>query len=696
MTLSCTTPEGEGQQSFKPGSIHGQKEKEFWEKDLKAGSWVKELLKDGYIIPFTKMPEPYEEDNNGSAKQNMDFVRKAVNELLEQGVIEIVKTKPTCVSPLTVASRVLPDGTIKHRLCWDGSRHVNLLIKEQPVKLAHLQRALDITHKGDFQIKYDLKSAYHHIKIHKKHRQYLGAAFTNQKGDKVYFIFKFLPFGLSSAVHAITKLFKPINAYFHTQGIRHTIFLDDGRGLAESAAEAEGTRAIIYDVLQKAGWIREEKKSDKKGEASQVKEYLGFVINTQEMTVGLSTEKKDALVREIKETTKLAPGSKVAAKELAKILGKIVSTEPALGNFPLLTVRAGYILLDQATTQRGWNTWLNLDEPTLAGLKMFLQNMDRFDNTPIRTEANNIAVLSIVGPPSQFLKTSHVSNHARTDKEEIWASDASGFATCAYSVSNGELYFRGMLSQKERELSSGHRELLAVKHSLEYYLKETGNKSNQYRNVYWITDSENLVKFLTKGSGKQHIQADIFETLVLSQKLKFNIIPIHLRREDPRVQAADQGSKIKDSDNWSVDAGTFMNIHSSCKFTIDLFADNNNNKCPKFYSNFYCENTSGIDAFSHSWDGEVAWVCPPINSIIRVIQKIRCSEMTGTLFIPEWTTADFWWEIFDKNNELKTPFKSVSAVRPFLIQNSPTINSPFTGRAKFNFLQIQFENEKRQ
>ena len=43
----------------------------------------------------------------------------------------------------------------------------------------------------------------------------------------MYFTFLFLPFGLSSAVHCITKLFKPINAYIHNKGVRRSIYLDD-------------------------------------------------------------------------------------------------------------------------------------------------------------------------------------------------------------------------------------------------------------------------------------------------------------------------------------------------------------------------------------------------------------------------------------------------------------------------------------
>jgi hypothetical protein len=39
------------------------------------------------------------------------------------------------------------------------------------------------------------------------------------------------------------------------------------------------------------------------------------------------------------------------------------------------------------------------------------------------------------------MKSSFVSNRARTQEEKIWASDASGFATCAYSIKGENLYY---------------------------------------------------------------------------------------------------------------------------------------------------------------------------------------------------------------------------------------------------------------
>lgn len=115
------------QKAFFPGSIHAEEVRDFWQTELKAVEWVMETLKEGYVIPFINPPPFYEEPNNSSAKKDMEFVYQAVEKLKELGIIEFRDEKPHCVSPLTVSIKMDSHGAPKKRMCWDGSRCVNLL-----------------------------------------------------------------------------------------------------------------------------------------------------------------------------------------------------------------------------------------------------------------------------------------------------------------------------------------------------------------------------------------------------------------------------------------------------------------------------------------------------------------------------------------------------------------------------------------
>ena len=230
-----------------------------------------------------------------------------------------------------------------------------------------------------------------------------------------------------------------------------------------------------------------------------------------------------------------------------------------------------------------------------------------------------------------------------------------------------------------------------MKQTLENYSTVWSDEKESI-NVYWITDSENLVHFLNKGSGKIHIQREVFKIMLLCQELNIRIIPIHLLREDPRIKIADEGSKTEDTDDWQVDIATFKKFDLSMQFSIDLFASDWNSKCSRFYSNFWCKDTLGIDSFSHDWSGEVAWVCPPIKLVLKTIRKIRNSKISGVLFVPDWQTADYWSEIFDKNRQLKLPFTKLEVCRPFVIQKQFNYRSPFLGNVKFDFIALYFFN----
>lgn len=614
----------------------------------------------------------------------MEFVRQEVTKLAASGVVQLVDYQPTIVSPLTVAS----NSAGKLRLCLDLSRSVNQFIDLPKVVLADLKVALKLTDPNDWQAVYDLSSAYHHIKMLDKHTKFLGAAFEKPDGSTQFFIFKFLPFGVSSAVHVMTKIMKPVSAYIAQKGIKHTIYLDDGRVIASSKFKAQEHYKIVREILKNAGWFIAEEKSDSLDSISQVKNYLGFSIDSEKMRVFLQPDKEQSL-REIVTSLIQAEGKQVKAKFLAKVLGKMISSAPALGQMPLIFARLGYFALEQAVDLKGWSTQVQISRELTNSLKKFLDAIDFFNGYPILHSSTTISLISLLGPPDHFFTSSFAPMHTPDLPQEIFASDASNIAVCSYSIkSEDKFFFIGNLSEDQIKLSSGHRELLAVKLSLEAKLKNSG-PWDTWTNVFWLTDSQNLVVFLSKGSTKLPIQNTVLEVLALSNLLRIRILPIHLRREDPRIAMADAGSRVRDSDDWSIDSWSYNQLNLQFgPFTLDLFADSSNAKTKKFFSDFLCPHSSGINAFAHSWDKETLWVCPPVSKIVQVLRKLKESNCKGVLVIPKWQTADFWPFILDLQQQ-KTIFQKISEIHPTIIQNQRAL-SPLNGKTSFSFLAIQF------
>jgi hypothetical protein len=346
------------------------------------------------------------------------------------------------------------------------------------------------------------------------------------------------------------------------------------------------------------------------------------------MTVALSQEKKEQ-IQQLARQVESSEDRFLRAKDLASFIGKVAAAEPALGSIVPITTRRAYQDLDEVIRQFGWSGKIKISAEVAEDFGRFRQRIDEFNGTPIRTQATEIAVVSIIGEPSEFIKQKFIKNHKRQKEMEIWAGDASATAVCAFSVSGEQpFFFKRRLTSEEQKKSSGMRELLTVR--------------------YVLQDMEE------EASG-----------------LRISLVPIHLRREDPRIKIADAGSKSANSDDWSIDDESFRRLEKKFgTFSVDLFADQTNHKVCKFYSAYYSPKSAGVEAFSQDWTEEKAWICPPVNLVIKVIRKIKSEKLSGLLIVPDWDSAYYRPFIFQANGVLKWPFIQAEAFHPTIQQTS--------------------------
>ena len=663
---------------FKPGSIHDAAVLSFWTDTLRCGPWVENILKFGYDIPFISLPDVYEEVNNASVVQNPGVVAEIVRDLARQGVVSFTDARPHCVSPLGLVTRKI-DGVEKHRLVFDASRCINLHTSPPPVKLVHLARAVQMTRRGDYQVVFDLSSAYYHVKIAAHHVKYLGAA-VMLGGKKQYFVFKHLPFGLNSAVHAITKLWKPILAYLHTSGVRCSIYIDDGRILASDASTLESQRLFVYDVIRKAGWQLAEDKSDGPLEGAKLKKYLGFLIDSDSMLVSVPDSKLRDVVAFATESLTC---SVLPIKKLSSLLGKIIALLPSHGSMVRICTRSGYIMLESHVALHGWQGSVMWSPEAWREISFFGKHAFLFNGLRMMDDLTDVRVDVLLDNPLLSLPNASVPigvNH-------VAVSDASNVRAAVKWLQGPRQGSVSMFqfSVEEAEQSSGERELLAILRFLQHDLAQ----QTLFRaNVVWLTDSSNVVSFLTKGSPKPGIQSKTFEILSITTKLQCILSPVHLYREDDRIRQVDSLSKSKDSDNWSIDSSSFARLHDQFQFTIDLFADVNNRKIKSFVSNFYHPDAVATDAFSIPWVG-VCFICPPVALLLAVIRRIKNSRCEGVLVFPNWPASDFYCEIFQPHGTV-SPFRLVEEFAPYIIQNEGATHTPLFGKTSFTFFAVYF------
>jgi hypothetical protein len=275
------------------GTIH--ESRGFWKETFEKDVYVLGILKNGYKIPVRMTPKQrltiYREKNNKSARTEMDFVRTEVARLVAAGqVVEVAKvTKVT--NPLSVAFKVNPDGSIKKRLVIDLSRWVNNFVKPDVYRMSRFQDALDQLDQGDFQSVYDVSKAYHHIRLHPELYKLVGFCVVDTTGKERLYHFVVVVFGLGPAGQLLGRMMRPILRFLTLNGVWSMVYVDDGWVAAATKAKADADYGLTIAIFTSAGFVIAIEKSDRVGDSSQRKEYLGFIIDTSALTVEVPQQK---------------------------------------------------------------------------------------------------------------------------------------------------------------------------------------------------------------------------------------------------------------------------------------------------------------------------------------------------------------------------------------------------------------------
>ena len=175
----------------------------YW-KSIGCSPYVIDVIENGYTIPLRHPFDTVYLNNNKSSKDEPAFVQKAIDELLESNAI-IECTKPAWVTnPLTVAKK-----GDKMRLVID-LRHLNGSIKCEKYKYEGLDTITQYLAKGGYLTAFDLKAGYHHIDVRHQQHELLGFSYPDHHGNKRFFKFIVLPFGLSTAGLVFSKVLREL------------------------------------------------------------------------------------------------------------------------------------------------------------------------------------------------------------------------------------------------------------------------------------------------------------------------------------------------------------------------------------------------------------------------------------------------------------------------------------------------------
>ena len=221
-------------------------------------------------------------------------------------------------------------------------------------------------------MKFDLKSGYQHIEIFPDHRKFLAFAWDFGTGIFRYFQFGVLPFGLLSAPFIFTKILKPLQKSWRSQGIPIVVFLDDGLGGGAGLVQAKINSLTVHADLLKTGFVPNRDKS--LWEPVQIITWLGVHLNTLDGTIRATDERIAKLSQDLAALSSYKSSSAVHVKRVASVAGQIISLSSCVGSVARIMTRFLFSVVNSAVS---WDSEVFLSDDSLCEIE-FGRTMSMF------------------------------------------------------------------------------------------------------------------------------------------------------------------------------------------------------------------------------------------------------------------------------------------------------------------------------
>ena len=213
---------------------------------------------------------------------------------LERGYVREVSKQEALQTPMFFSRTfTVPKGEVDRRPILDLSELNKLLIIPK-FRLETLERIVKSIVEGLWGTSLDIMDAYLNVALAPQFHKY----FAFVLGERT-FVFQVLPFGLSTAPWAFTRVMKPIKAHLRRQGVIVSSFFDDFLILAGSQQLAQAHTQLTKELLESLGFRINLRKSA--FTPLQRLEFLGVVLDLKNLSLSLPQNKIEKVLRWVKE-----------------------------------------------------------------------------------------------------------------------------------------------------------------------------------------------------------------------------------------------------------------------------------------------------------------------------------------------------------------------------------------------------------
>jgi hypothetical protein len=310
-----------------------------------------------------------------------------------------------------------------------------------------------IIEKDDLMCKLDLKDAYVVVPIHPASQQYLTF-----KHQGVVYQYKSMAFGLSVAPRVFTKIMRYALEPLRRKGIRFVYYLDDICVLEKTSERMTQVTQLIIKHLTKLGFLINWEKSVLI--PSHAQEFLGFVFNTEKMSISVPAQKLQKLMMRLKQILN-HPLQQRSCRWIASLVGKMTAMIPAIEK-ALLHLR--YMQRDLAKSlhlhHQNWEAPCHLSHESQEELRWWKDFASTRNGLDIQKPAERNPDLTI-----------------RCDASDL-----------GWGVSSHEMEISGQWTNEEKTTSINVRELKTILFALKLHAEKFREKNIRIHRQYNSTE----------------------------------------------------------------------------------------------------------------------------------------------------------------------------------------------------------------
>jgi hypothetical protein len=568
---------------------------------------------------------------------------------------------PTVVSSMFTIVRENGDGSKKIRLIIDY-RFANGIVNQIDLDLPTIKDVTAGVRVGDLFAKQDMKGGYHQMLLQK--RSYHMACILFE-GTVWYFTvtsfgWRDVPGKFQQHTQCIAASAKNKFSELH----QSMVYMDD---FFQRFGPGEESASIVFKkVIDHILSFHVVLALDKCTEPARIMEILGFLVDSENMTLSVPKGKAVVVLRKIKE---ILSSEKPTTLDAARVAGRLISLEPAA---PLITllVRSLYNDLTECLTRVGlvqsrtdmpklererdaednycWRVVeMELSKTTRESLFFVLENWDKINGISLKNPLPTLLVRTDAGQDGGGIT--------------LWQVDAEG------KVKFRER-FHVSLSPDQMLLSSTEREAIVLSQG---FRKAEEAKLLEGAVVEGVVDNQPLTQRFTNGSGKIAVQ----DALLLMAKTAIRCNAVWHGMWWARrylMQSEDDISKevqieLTIERKWFTE--NIMSLDRKSKPNIDLFASPENAVLERF-ATMQVNNCRTVLEGCVYLDGlrrplkkrDVPWIFPPIPMITKAVKHwLNSWSMCAYLVLPRFSSGRY-------SDEVKRILKVLQNEEDFLLE----------------------------